>query len=123
MFKSNKGFTLVELIVVIAILAILAGVAVPAYTGYITRANDAAIITELDAIKTAVQATYATKEMPTEIIVTESTVMVGTEDLVTNGSDFMTFYGKNTFSIDFDDTSYEGKNAKWANNEWTAVNP
>lgn len=42
MFKSNGGFTLVELIVVIAILAILAGIAVPAYSGYITHANDAA---------------------------------------------------------------------------------
>lgn len=37
-----EGFTLVELIVVIAILAILAGVAVPAYSGYITEANKTA---------------------------------------------------------------------------------
>ena len=44
------GFTLVELIVVIAILAILAGVAVPAYSGYVTKANmaaDEALIREL----------------------------------------------------------------------------
>ncbi len=42
--KMNQaaGFTLVELIVVIAILAILAGVAVPAYSGYITQANKSA---------------------------------------------------------------------------------
>ena len=59
MFKSNGGFTLVELIVVIAILAILAGVAVPAYTGYIAKANDAAILTELDAIQTAAQSACA----------------------------------------------------------------
>ena len=39
MFKSNGGFTLVELIVVIAILAILAGIAVPAYSGYIDKAQ------------------------------------------------------------------------------------
>lgn len=35
----NKGFSLVELIVVIAIMAILVGVAVPVYTQYITSAN------------------------------------------------------------------------------------
>lgn len=59
MFKSNGGFTLVELIVVIAILAILAGVAVPAYSGYIAKANDAAVLSELSAIHTAAQAACA----------------------------------------------------------------
>ncbi len=41
--RSNKGFSLVELIVVIAIMAIIAGVAIPVYTNYITKANDAVI--------------------------------------------------------------------------------
>ena len=36
----NKGFSLVELIVVIAIMAILVGVAVPVYTSYIQDAKD-----------------------------------------------------------------------------------
>lgn len=40
--KNNKGFSLVELIVVIAIMAILAAVAVVGYSVYIDRARDAA---------------------------------------------------------------------------------
>ena len=38
--KSNKGFSLVELIVVIAIMAIIAAVAVPVYNTYITKAQN-----------------------------------------------------------------------------------
>lgn len=58
MIKKTDGFTLVELIVVIAILAILAAIAVPAYSGYITKANEAADYTQLDAIKTAASFAY-----------------------------------------------------------------
>ncbi len=40
--KKNKGFTLMEVIVVIAILAILAAIAVPTITGYIEESRETA---------------------------------------------------------------------------------
>ena len=52
-FAKNDGFTLVELIVVIAILAILAGAAIPAYSGYIERAEIAADQALVSAVNTA----------------------------------------------------------------------
>ena len=38
--KLNKGFTLVELVVVIAVIAILSAVSVAAYTGITAKANE-----------------------------------------------------------------------------------
>lgn len=55
LFKSESGFTLVELLVVIAVLAILAGVAVPKLTGVRDRAYEAEAQHALDAFKTGVQ--------------------------------------------------------------------
>ena len=72
MFKFNGGFTLVELVVVIAILAILAGVAVPAYSGYIEKANDAADLVAANAVKTAVFAAYAEEGLPVPTTITIS---------------------------------------------------
>ena len=40
MKTNNKGFSLVELIVVIAVMAILATVAIPTFSGFITKANE-----------------------------------------------------------------------------------
>ena len=98
MFKKNGGFTLVELIVVIAILAILAGVAIPAYSGYIKKAQDAAAITELDAVATAVQAARATDSAAITKIVVSSEGAVTVTPALTDAqkADFKMFYGAET---------------------------
>lgn len=44
--REQKGFTLVELLVVIAILAVLATVSVVGYTSFIGKANDSNALTE-----------------------------------------------------------------------------
>ncbi len=56
--QNAKGFTLVELIVVIAILAILAGVAVPAYSGYVEKANKQADVQLVSEVEQALLLQY-----------------------------------------------------------------
>lgn len=53
--KSNKGFSLVELIVVIAIMAVLVAVLAPQFTKYIDRSRQSNDATTVSGIVTAVQ--------------------------------------------------------------------
>ena len=59
--KNNKGFTLIELIMVTIILGILAAVAVPRYMGTVNQAEAAAEKAVVDALKAAVE-NYSTQE-------------------------------------------------------------
>ena len=57
--QKQKGFTLVELIVVIAIIGILAGVMLPRFFGFTDDARDAAAIAEAKSIRSIGETYYA----------------------------------------------------------------
>jgi type IV pilus assembly protein PilA len=50
--KTQKGFTLIELMIVVAIIGILAAVAIPAYSDYLKRSQVAEALGLLAGLKT-----------------------------------------------------------------------
>jgi len=52
---DNKGFSLVELIIVIAIMAILVGVLAPQFVKYVEQSRESSDLSSITEVKTAVE--------------------------------------------------------------------
>ncbi|MDZ7838187.1 MAG: prepilin-type N-terminal cleavage/methylation domain-containing protein [Actinomycetota bacterium] len=60
--QDERGFTLVELLIVVIILAVLSGIAVPSYMALRNRARESATETEMKNIATALELYQADNE-------------------------------------------------------------
>jgi type IV pilus assembly protein PilA len=53
--NAQKGFTLIELMIVVAIIGILAAVAIPQYQNYIAKSQVSRVMGETGSLRTAVE--------------------------------------------------------------------
>lgn len=56
MKSVQKGFTLIELMIVVAIIGILAAIAIPQYQNYIAKSQVSRVMGELSSVKTTIEA-------------------------------------------------------------------
>lgn len=89
MKNVQKGFTLIELMIVVAIIGILAAVAIPAYSNYTKKAKFQEVVQATQAAKAAVEVCASdlgsttgcsggTQGVPDDVASTNTTKYVGT---------------------------------------------
>lgn len=103
--KNNKGFSLVELIVVIAIMAVLVGVLAPTLIGNIEKSRESKDLQNLDSIRQAVVTAMADETVYSSTVPSGTSGSVATVTVATGAA------GSN---LSFDTTNYAALSSEFA---------
>lgn len=107
---NNKGFSLVELIIVIAIMAVLIGVLAPQYLKYVDKSRKSADEDNFQTIITAVQVYYSDPDVT--LPASDLTLTTDSNGVVTPGglATALNAQGVNAANITIKSTAYKGAN-------------
>jgi len=79
MKQAQKGFTLIELMIVVAIIGILAAVAIPQYQNYIAKTQVSRVMAETGALRTAIESCMMEGTIECELGWTNSNIIGNNE--------------------------------------------
>lgn len=101
---NNKGFSLVELIIVIAIMAVLMGVLAPQLLKYVEDSRAQSDLTAMSEVENAVKIALSVEEIY-NAVGTEATVTISDGAMVTSDVDELTEELQKTFPEEIELTS------------------
>ena len=82
--NKQKGFTLIELMIVVAIIGILAAIALPAYQTYTKKARFSEVVSATGAVKTAVEVAVQTNALTNVASLAAGTFGIPSATTITN---------------------------------------
>jgi general secretion pathway protein G len=122
LYKKQKGFTLVELMVVIIILAVLTGIAIPSYLALRNRAREQATRSEMQNIATAISVYEADhEEFPTGVDIGDLEDALEADDLSGTGAYMANVPTKDAWNDDYSYTSADGSSYTLSSNGGTGA--
>ena len=102
--RDEKGFTLIELMIVIAIIGILAAIAIPQFAAYRSRAYKSALVSDAHTLANAQEAYFADNDTYSSTSAGVRNATYGAANLSSDTAIVTWRSNANTFYFQLDDT-------------------